>query len=109
MAVVAGNLKNSVEFERAYDRYSSRVYASALRVLRDPARAEDVTQDVFLRLWSDPSRYDPKRGGLATYLQLMAHSAPRMSADATAKRCGVVKKRCSHQTAPTIKATHGRY
>jgi len=71
---VAGNLKDSVEFERAYDRYSSRVYASALRVLRDPARAEDVTQDVFLRLWSDPSRYDPKRGGLATYLQLMAHS-----------------------------------
>jgi RNA polymerase sigma-70 factor (ECF subfamily) len=71
---VAGNLRSPGEFEATYDRYSSRVYASALRVLRDPARAEDVTQDVFLRLWSDPGRFDPRRGGLASYLQLMAHS-----------------------------------
>jgi RNA polymerase sigma-70 factor (ECF subfamily) len=71
---MAGNLRDTAEFERVYDHYSSRVYASALRVLRDPARAEDVTQDVFLRLWSDPDRFDPSRGGLASYLQLMAHS-----------------------------------
>jgi RNA polymerase sigma-70 factor (ECF subfamily) len=71
---MAGTLTDANEFERAYDRHSSRVYASALRVLRDPARAEDVTQDVFLKLWSDPDRFDPRRGGLASYLQLMAHS-----------------------------------
>jgi RNA polymerase sigma-70 factor, ECF subfamily len=68
------NLGDPADFERTYDRHSPRVYASALRVLHDRARAEDVTQDVFLRLWSDPGRFDPSRGELGSYLQLMAHS-----------------------------------
>jgi RNA polymerase sigma-70 factor (ECF subfamily) len=68
------DLADPREFERAYDRHSRRVYASALRVLRDPDRAEDVTQEVFVRLWLDPGRFDPSRGGLGPYLQLMAQS-----------------------------------
>jgi RNA polymerase sigma-70 factor (ECF subfamily) len=97
--VVAGNLRDAKEFERAYDRHSSGVYASALRVLRDPARAEDVTQDVFLRLWSDPDRFDPSRGGLAPYLQLMAHSRALdiwrsdQAAGRAVERAGVVASR----------------
>jgi RNA polymerase sigma-70 factor, ECF subfamily len=47
-------------FERLYDSYSPLVYGVALRVLTDPASAEDVTQAVFLKLWSAPDSF---RGG----------------------------------------------
>jgi RNA polymerase sigma-70 factor, ECF subfamily len=41
-------------FERLYDQYHRLVYGIALRVLAEPAAAEDVTQAVFLKIWSDP-------------------------------------------------------
>ena len=58
----------------AYSRHARAVYASALRILGDAAGAEDAAQDVFLRLCRDPSRFDPARGDLGPYLQLMARS-----------------------------------
>ena len=61
-------------FARAYADHRSRVVASALRVLKDSARAEDVAQEVFERLWRDPRRFDPRRGELGPYLQLVARS-----------------------------------
>lgn len=51
---------DSAEFERLYDSYSRLVYGVALRVVLDPATAEDVTQAVFLKLWSAPDAF---RGG----------------------------------------------
>lgn len=48
------------EFELLYDRYSRLVYGAALRVVSDPATAEDVTQAVFLKVWSSPDAF---RGG----------------------------------------------
>jgi RNA polymerase sigma-70 factor, ECF subfamily len=47
-------------FEVLYDRYHRLVYGLALRVLSDPVAAEDVTQAVFLKIWSDPYLF---RGG----------------------------------------------
>ncbi len=47
-------------FERLYDSYSRLVYGVAVRVLADPASAEDVTQAVFMKLWSAPESF---RGG----------------------------------------------
>jgi RNA polymerase sigma-70 factor (ECF subfamily) len=41
-------------FEALYDRYHRLVYGIALRVLSDPAAAEDVTQTVFLKIWISP-------------------------------------------------------
>jgi len=41
-----------------YDRYSSIVYAVALRVLGDTGAAEDVLQDVFMQLWRRPAQFD---------------------------------------------------
>ena len=62
------------EFERAYDEHGRSVYATALRILGNPAQAQDVAQDVFLRLWRRPQAYDARRGGLGPYLRLMARS-----------------------------------
>jgi len=44
-------------FEVLYDQYHRLVYGVAFRVLSDAASAEDVTQSVFLKIWSDPARF----------------------------------------------------
>jgi len=61
-------------FSAVYDDHSRGVYAAALRILANPAQAQDVVQDVFLRLWRRPEAFDPRRGELGAYLRLMARS-----------------------------------
>lgn len=51
-----------------YDRYGQLAYSVALRVLGDPGRAEDVVQDVFLKLWHSADRFDSHRGSLRTWV-----------------------------------------
>ncbi len=57
-----------------YDRYSRVVYSVALRVLRDPASAEDVVQDVFLGLWRRPDSFISARGSLGGWLAVVARN-----------------------------------
>src|SRR3954463_1771184 len=61
-------------FSHVYDEHARAVYGAALRILGNPAQAQDVTQDVFLKLWRRPRRFDPRRGELGSYLRLMARS-----------------------------------
>ncbi len=61
-------------FPALYQRHRASVYATALRVLGRPADAEDVTQEVFVRYWRQPERFNPERGELGPYLRLMARS-----------------------------------
>jgi RNA polymerase sigma-70 factor (ECF subfamily) len=61
-------------FERAYSVHSRGVFHVALRVLGDPTQAQDVVQDVFLRLWRDPGTYDPRRGPIGSYVRMVARS-----------------------------------
>lgn len=51
-----------------YDGYAGLVHGLARRVLRDRRAAEDVTQEVFVALFADLSRYDPARASFSTYL-----------------------------------------
>ncbi len=55
-----------------YDRYSSIVYAVALRVLQDTGAAEDVLQDIFMQLWRNPGGFDANRGNMAAWLAVIA-------------------------------------
>src|SRR3954452_21120183 len=70
----AMDLSDPTNFARLYDEHASAVYGAALRVLGNPATAQDVAQDVFLRLWRRPGAFDPRRGDLGAYLRLMARS-----------------------------------
>jgi RNA polymerase sigma-70 factor (ECF subfamily) len=56
-----------------YARYGRPAYSLALRIIGDSGFAEDVVQEVFLALWRDPSRYDPGRGGFASWLLSLTH------------------------------------
>jgi RNA polymerase sigma-70 factor (ECF subfamily) len=57
----------------AYDLHAPLVYGLAQRVTDSRSAAEDITQDVFVYLWSHPERFDPDRGSLRAYLGVIAH------------------------------------
>ena len=57
-----------------YDRYSKVVYSVALRVLRDPASAEDVLQEVFMQIWRNPDSFTAARGSLGGWLSIVARN-----------------------------------
>lgn len=57
-----------------YDLHGRTVYTLALRVVGDPAEAEEVVQDVFLQVWRGAARYDAGRASVAGWLLMMARS-----------------------------------
>jgi RNA polymerase sigma-70 factor, ECF subfamily len=57
----------------AYRRHAGAVYGLARRVLGESAIAEEVVQEVFLRLWNMPDKFDPGRGSLRSFLLAQAH------------------------------------
>lgn len=68
------NLADQTTFSRIYDAHHRGVYGAAYRILGNDAQAQDVTQDVFVRVWRSPEKYDARRGELGSYLRLMARS-----------------------------------
>ena len=60
-------------FAEFYDEVSGVVYGTTLRVLRNPAIAEEVTQDVFLELWKLAPRYDRSKGSPKAWAATIAH------------------------------------
>lgn len=57
-----------------FDRYSGMVYSVALRVLQDPGHAEDMMQDVFFKVWRNPTLFLQGRGTLGAWLAVMARN-----------------------------------
>ena len=60
-------------FSDLYDVLSSRVLGLIVRVLKDHSQSEEVTQEVFLEVWQTAARFDPNKGGAATWILTMAH------------------------------------
>lgn len=74
LALVAGVVgRDPHALDRLYARYGRPAYALARRVCADNGLAEDVVQEVFLALWRDPGRFDPARGGVASWLLTLVH------------------------------------
>jgi RNA polymerase sigma-70 factor (ECF subfamily) len=57
----------------AYRRHGGAVFGLARRVTGDATLGEEVVQEVFLRLWNDPERFDPDRGSLRSFLLAQTH------------------------------------
>ncbi len=60
-------------FALLYDAVAPRLYGLVLRVVRDPAQSEEVTQEAFLELWRMSSRFDPERGSALGWMMTIAH------------------------------------
>lgn len=71
----------------AYQRHAGAVCGLARRLLSNQAQADEVVQEIFLRLWNDPARFDPERGSLRSFLLTQAHGrAVDMLRSETARR-----------------------
>lgn len=57
-----------------YDRFGRAVYSLCLRIVHDTGVAEEVTQEVFVRLWRSAASFDAERGRLSTWLLRIAHN-----------------------------------
>lgn len=60
--------------ERLYDRYGALVYSVCIRILRDAQLAEDVVQEVYLRIWRQPTSFDPERGRFVSWLMSVSRN-----------------------------------
>jgi RNA polymerase sigma-70 factor (ECF subfamily) len=83
--------------ESLYDRYGDYVYSVCLRMVGDVQLAEDITQEVFLRLWRRPDLYDDQRGRFVTWLLSVARNR---AIDERRSR----GRRFKHETPPSLAA-----
>jgi RNA polymerase sigma-70 factor, ECF subfamily len=60
-------------FEAAYDQLARPVYGLIRKIMRDPAQAEEVAQEVLIEVWRSASRFDPSRGTAMTWVMTIAH------------------------------------
>jgi RNA polymerase sigma-70 factor, ECF subfamily len=56
-----------------YRRHAGVVFGLSRRLIGAPGQAEEVVQEIFLRLWNQPERFDPERGSLRSFLLTQAH------------------------------------
>ncbi len=69
----ACSLGEEAAFARLYDATAARLFGLVLRTVRDRAQAEEVTQDAYLDIWRNSSRFDPDRGSALSWLMTIGH------------------------------------
>lgn len=71
--LVAAGRGDESAFGSVYDAVGDAVFGLVRRVLRDPARSEEIAQEVFLQVWQNAPRFDPSRGKAKSWILTMAH------------------------------------
>ena len=71
--VMAVSRYNQDALAEAYRRHAGAVFGLSRRLLNDATLAEEIVQEVFIRLWNDPDKFDPARGSLRSYLLAQCH------------------------------------
>lgn len=61
-------------FQRLYDQYSAALYGVVLRIVRDDEQAQDLLQDIFVKIWKNLDNYDASKGRLFTWLLNIARN-----------------------------------
>ncbi len=89
--------RDTKALEALYDRYGDYVYSICLRMVRDVQLAEDLTQEVFLRVWRRPDLFDSTRGRFLTWLLSVARNR---SIDERRSR----GRRFKHENPPSLAA-----
>jgi RNA polymerase sigma-70 factor, ECF subfamily len=64
-----------VALSKLYDRYSRTVFGVGLKILGDRSMAEELVQEVFLKVWRSSGTFDPSRGSFSTWLYRVTRSA----------------------------------
>jgi RNA polymerase sigma-70 factor (ECF subfamily) len=59
---------------KLFDRYGGLAYNLAARILKNSSEAEEVVQELFVRIWREAAKFDPARGEVKSYLVRMARS-----------------------------------
>lgn len=73
MAATARGDRRSLEL--VYEMTSSKVFSTILRIVRRRERAEDILQDVYVKVWRRAGRFDPKKGSPITWLCAIARNS----------------------------------
>ena len=79
---------SEVALKELYARFSKQIYSLARRMLRDETAAEDVTQDVFVKIWQKALDYAQAKGTVSTWVMTVAHHS---AVDA-------IRRRNTHET-----------
>jgi len=71
--LAACSLGDEAAFAKLYDATSTRLFGLVLRIVRDRAQSEEVTQDAYLDIWRNSARFDPGRGSALSWLMTIGH------------------------------------
>jgi RNA polymerase sigma-70 factor (ECF subfamily) len=74
LAAAVAEKRDREAFTRLFDHFAPRLNAHLLRLGSDPARAEEITQDVMVVLWRKASLFDPRKSSLSTWLYRIARN-----------------------------------
>ncbi|MBP2412193.1 RNA polymerase sigma-70 factor (ECF subfamily) [Arthrobacter stackebrandtii] len=66
-------LGDEAAFEELYDAVAPRVFGLVRKVVRDPDQSQEVTQEVFVDIWAQASRFDADRGKAMSWILVIAH------------------------------------
>lgn len=73
--VVQFQKKDVIAFEKLYDMYSDNICGVISTIIKSPDRAQEIAQDVFVKVWNNAETYEPSKGRFFTWILNIARNA----------------------------------